>query len=99
MFVLLHPGLEVNISDFKLHEGPSSSNINFSKSQALGVGTCKNKTDKPGQMAWSQFSINTLGVNFGNSALDNSNRDKINETLTKKKSIFVTERNSLRELK
>ena len=34
-------------------------------------------------MVWSQSSIKTLGVHFGNYALDNSNRDKISHSLKK----------------
>ena len=33
-------------------------------------------------MVWSQFSIKILGRYFGNSALDNSNWDKISHSLT-----------------
>ena len=35
-------------------------------------------------MVWSQFSIKTFGVNFGNSVLDNFNWDKIIHSLIKK---------------
>ena len=34
-------------------------------------------------MEWSQFFIKILGVNFGNSVLDNSSWDKISEDITK----------------
>ena len=53
------------------------------KSQVLWAGAYKSKIDQPGQMEWSQFSIKYLGVNFGNSILDNSNWDKINESIRK----------------
>ena len=36
-------------------------------------------------MKWSQFSIKTIGVTFGNYVLDNSNWDKITEAIIKKK--------------
>ena len=35
-------------------------------------------------MVWSQFSIKTLGIHFANSALDNTNWDKINHSLSNK---------------
>ena len=35
-------------------------------------------------MKWSQFFIEILGVNFGNSILNNSNWDKISEDIIKK---------------
>ena len=34
-------------------------------------------------MVWSQFSINILGLHFGNSLLDNYNWEKIRHSLTK----------------
>ena len=63
----------------KLYEDASSSKINFPKSQALWAGIYKNRIDQPGQMKWSQFSIN-----FGNSILDDLNWDKISEGVIKK---------------
>lgn len=36
-------------SNLKLYEKASSSKINFSKSQALGAGAYKNRTDKLGK--------------------------------------------------
>ena len=39
--------------------------------------------DQPRQMKSSQVSIKVLGINFGNSILDNSNWDKISEGITK----------------
>ena len=68
----------------KLYEKASSSKINFSKSQSLWAGAYKMRTDKSEQMVWSQSSYKMLGVNFGNSALNNSNWKKISESLTKK---------------
>ena len=35
-------------------------------------------------MVWSQFSIEILGVHFGNSVLHNTNCDKISHSLAKK---------------
>ena len=35
-------------------------------------------------MVWSQFSINIIGLHFGNSVLDNSDWDKISHSLRKK---------------
>ena len=37
-----------------------------------------------GKMEWSRFSIKILGVNFGNSILDNSHWGKISEDIVKK---------------
>ena len=76
-------------SILKLYEDASSSKINF-KSQALWTGDYKNRFDKPGAMVWSNFSIKILGINFGNTTLDNSIWDKISENI-KKKSISGTE--------
>ena len=35
-------------------------------------------------MAWSQLFIKILGVHFGNSVFDNSDRNKVSISLTKK---------------
>ena len=51
--------------------------IKFFQKPSLWVGVYKNGNDQPGQMEWSQFSIEILGVNFGNSILDNFNWDTI----------------------
>ena len=51
---------------------------------ARRAGAYRNRTDQPGQMELSQFCIKILGVNFGNSILDDSNRDKISEGTIKK---------------
>ena len=51
---------------------------------ARRAGAYKNRTDQPVQMESSQFCIKILGVNFGNSIFDNSNRDKISEGTIKK---------------
>ena len=67
----------------KLYEEDFSSKINFSKSQALQAVTYKNRTDKPGQMARSKLPIKMLMVNFVNSSLNNSNWNKISDSLTK----------------
>ena len=48
----------------------------------MGCGIIR--TDKPRQMAWSQFSIKMVGVHFLNSAHDNRNWDKIYDNLTGK---------------
>ena len=66
----------------------------FKKPNPIGWVTWK-RIDKTGQMVWSQFSIMILGVYFDNSVLDNSNWDKISNSLTKKKSIFRREFDSL----
>ena len=42
-------------------------------------------------MELPQFSIKILGVNFGNSILDNSNWDNISEVIIKKNAISGTE--------
>ena len=42
-----------------------------------------------------KISIKILGVNFGNSILDNSKWDKISDNIAKKKSISGTEGDSL----
>ena len=39
----------------KSHERASSSKTKFSKTQALWAGAYENRTDKPGQMIWSQL--------------------------------------------
>ena len=51
---------------------------------ARRAGAYRNRTDQPGQMELSQFYIKILGVNFGNSILDDSSRDKISEGTIKK---------------
>ena len=61
---------------WKLYVDASSSKMNFSKCQDLWPEAYKNGIDQPGQMDWSWFSIKILGVNFGNSILDNSNWNK-----------------------
>ena len=50
----------------------------------MGCMRYKNRTDKPRQVAWSQFSIKMVGVHFYNSAHNNRNWDKIYDNLTKK---------------
>ena len=45
-------------------------------------------------MVWSQLSIKILGVHFCNSGIDNCKWNKINHSLTKRNSIFVTDCNS-----
>ena len=54
------------------------------KSQALWTGAYKNRTNLPGQMEFSQFSIKILGIVFGNSILDKSYQNKISEGIIKK---------------
>ena len=54
-----------NTSHFLKLYDTSSSNKNFSKSQALWAGSYKNRIDKTGQMVWSQFPINIVVVYFG----------------------------------
>ena len=53
----------------------------FWKPEPYGLGHNKNVIDKKRQMAWSQFSIKILGVHFGNSVVDNSSWNKINDRL------------------
>ena len=45
-------------------------------------------------MVWSEFSIKIIGVNFGNSFLDNSNWDKISHSLAKKKNQFLEQQSA-----
>ena len=40
--------------------------------------------DQLGQMKWSRFFIKTLADHFGNTILNNSNQDKIRESIIKK---------------
>ena len=68
----------------ELSQKASSSEINFSKSQTLWAVAYKNRTDKPRQMAWSQYFIKVVGVHFHNSAHDSRNWDKLYDNLTKK---------------
>ena len=70
----------------KLYEDASSSKINFS---VLWAGAYKNKIGQPGTIERSQFFIKILGSNFGNSILNNSNRHKISESITKKTFIWM----------
>ena len=79
-----------------LYEKASSSKINLSKSQALWAGTYKNRYDKPGKMAWSNFSIKILGITFDNAVPDNSNWDKISANIAKRIHIWNRVRLSLR---
>ena len=57
-----------------------SSKISFSNNQTLWSVAYKNRV---GQMAWSQFSIKTVGLYFCNSPHDKRNWDKILDNLTK----------------
>ena len=67
----------------KLYEDASSSKINFSKANPSELK--HTKIELINQDKWNgQFSIAILGVNFGNSILDNSNWDKISEGIIKK---------------
>ena len=43
------------------------------KSRALWSGGYKNRYNKPGNMAWSNFSIKILDTNVDNFISDNSN--------------------------
>ena len=80
-----------------LYEKASGSKIyNLSKSQALWVGTYKNRYDKPGKMAWSNFSFKILGITFDNAVPDNSNWDKISANIAKRIHIWNRVRLSLR---
>ena len=56
----------------KVYENESTSKITL-KNQVLWAGAYKNRIDQPGQIEWSQFFIEILGVNFDNSFLHNSN--------------------------
>ena len=53
----------------------SSTKINLSKIQAFWAGTYKNRTDKQGQIIWSELSIKILGLHFVNPVLGNNNWD------------------------
>ena len=65
---------------------------------SLWAGAYESRIHQPGQTEGSQFSIKILGVNFGNSILDNFNWDKISDGMTKT-SVSGTEWNSLWEVK
>ena len=52
------------------------------RSQALWDGVYI-KIDQPIQMEWSKVFIKILRISFGNSILDNSNWDKISESIIK----------------
>ena len=43
--------------------------------QAFWAGTYKNRTDKQGQIVWSELSIKILGLHFVNPVLGNNNWD------------------------
>ena len=79
-----------------LYEKASSSKINLSKSQALWAGTYKNRYDKPGKVAYFNFSIKILGIPFDNAVPDNSNWDKISANIAKRIHIWNRVRLSLR---
>ena len=68
-------------SVLKSYEKASSSQINFSKIQALWAGAYENRTDKPGQTVWLQLPFKILGLHLVNSVLDNSNWDIRNDKL------------------
>ena len=51
-------------SMLKSFEKASSSEINFSKFQAVWAEAYKNRIDKPGQMVWSQLFIKIPEVHF-----------------------------------
>ena len=65
----------------------------------MGCMRYKNRTDKPRQVAWSQFSIKMVGVHFYNSAHNNRNWDKIYDKLTKNIHIWSRMQLSLRSLR
>ena len=79
-----------------LYEKASSSKIYLSKSQALWAGACKNRYDKPGSMASSNFSIKIISITFDNSIPDNCNWDKIGANIAKRIHIWSRVRLSLR---
>ena len=68
----------------KLYENESTSKMNLTTKQVLWAGAYKNRIDQPGQIEWSQFFIEILGVNFDNSFLHNSNWGKISEGIIRK---------------
>ena len=67
----------------QLCEKASSSKTTFQKARPYDLQQ-KNRIDKPRQMGWSQLSIKTVEVHFGNSVHDNTNWDKICNNSTKK---------------
>ena len=66
------------------------------KVKPLWAGTYKNRYDKPGKIAWSNFSIKILGITFDNTVSDNSNWDKISANIAKRIHIWNRVRLSLR---
>ena len=50
----------------------------------LKLGHMKKELIKQKKMVWPQFPIKILRVHFVNFVLDNSNKDKISHSLTKK---------------
>ena len=70
----------------------------FQKAKISWAGAYKNRIAQPGQLEEAQFSIKILEVNFGNSILNNTKRDKTSEGIAKK-SISRTEWDYLAEVK
>ena len=67
----------------KIYEVVSSSKRNVSKSYALWAGTYKNRIDQPEKQNGHNFPLKNLVVSFGNCIFDNSNWDKIKESMIK----------------
>ena len=78
---------EIQIGDHEI------KTVNFANDTTIFLKeiTCFNRKQLILKL-WSQFFIKIFGVNFGNSILDNSNRDKISEGI--KNSISGTDRDS-----
>ena len=68
----------------KLYEKASSSKINFSEAKSYGLEHIKMELINHDKWNGLNFPIKILGVNFGNSILDNSNWNKINKSIIKK---------------
>ena len=63
----------------KLYEKASSSITIFPKSWAPWVRAYENRTDNLGKMIWSHSFTKILGMQFGNSIINNNDWDKIND--------------------
>ena len=68
----------------KLYEKASSSKINFSEAKSYGLEHIKMELINHDKWNGLNFPIKILGVNFGNSILDNSNWNKLNKSIIKK---------------
>ena len=68
----------------KLYEKASSSKINFSEAKSYGLEYIKMELINHDKWNGHNFPIKILGVNFGNSILDNSNWKKKKEGIIRK---------------